>query len=191
MNTKILGAGSRTVGRHPGTAVRVSLLAIRHRRAILVVTNATRRATQLGATVKRAAANPKVQTEASSVVSSLVLAGKRAQRIGVANAPSDKQVAAQLRQAGRHASRALAAARHPRRKHRVVRTTTIVTGAGALGGAAYAGWRAYGQPLHPAQTEAQATRTPESMAADPSSPQTPDNGATSTTETSETEDDVE
>ena len=118
-------------------------------------------------------------------------AGKRAQRIGVANASSDKQIAAQLRQAERHASRALAAARHPRRRHRVVRTTTIVTGAGALGGAAYAGWRAYVQPQHPAQTEAQATHPPGSMAADPSSPQTPDNGATSTTETSETENDVE
>lgn len=191
MNTKILSAGSRTVGRHPGTALRVSLVAIRHRRAILVVTNATRRATRLGATVTRAAANPSVQTEASSAVSSLVLAGKRARRVGVANAPGDKQVVAQLRRAGRHATKALAAARHARRKRRVVRTTTIVTGAGALGGAAYAGWRAYGRPLHPAQTALQATGTPESTAADRSSPQTPEKRATSTSKTSETENGVE
>ena len=85
----------------------------------------------------------KVQSETSAAMSSLVLAGKRARRVGVAKAPNDKKVALQLRRAGRHASKAITAATHPRRRHPVLRTTTIVTGAGALGGAAYAGWKAY------------------------------------------------
>lgn len=189
--TKILTTGSRTVGRHPGKALRVSLIAIRHRRAILVVTKATRRATELGATVKRATANPKVQAEASSAVSSLVLAGKRARRVGVAKATTDKKVAAQLQRAGRHASKALTAARHPRRKRRVVRTTTIVTGAGALGGVAYAGWKTYGRPQPSENTEFQAASTPESTAADSGSPPSPDTGPTSTSESSETENDAD
>src|SRR5215472_5032774 len=123
MNTKILSVGSRAAARHPGKAMRVSLVALKHRRAILVVTKATRRAAQLGGTVKQAAGNRKVQTEASSAVSSLVRAGKRARRVGAAKAPSDKQVASQLRAAGRHASKAMTAATHPRRRRRVVRTT--------------------------------------------------------------------
>jgi len=194
MNTKIVSTGSRAVRRHPGNALRVSLLAIRHRRAILVVTHATQRAAELGSTVKRAAANPKVQAEASSAVSTLVLAGKRARRVGVAKAPSDKQVAAQLRRAGRHATNAITAATHPRRKRRVVRTTTILTGAGALSGAAYAGWRAYGRSPYPAEREREpkATGAPESsMAGDRSSLQRADNTATSTAETSETKGEVE
>jgi hypothetical protein len=143
MNTKVLSAGTRTVRRHPGKALRLSLFAIKRRRAILMVIDTTRRAAHVGATVKQAASNPRVQTETSSAISSLARASRRAQRVGVAKAPNDKQVAAQLRRAGRHASKAMEAATHPRRRHPVLRTTTIVTGAGALGGAAYAGWKAY------------------------------------------------
>jgi hypothetical protein len=186
MKTKLLAVGSRTASRHPGKALRVSLLAIRYRRAILLVTRSARRATELGSTVSRVAADPKVRTEAGSSVSSLVLAGKRARRVGVAKAPSDKQVAAHLRRAGRHASRAMTTARHPRR--RILRTTTIVTGAGALSGAAYVGWRAYGRPLHPVETPWEVTG--ESMAAAyPGDLQTPDDIPTSTSPATETDGD--
>jgi hypothetical protein len=143
---KVLDAGARMARRHPRKAVKVSVFAVRQRRAILMMVNATRRATEVGSSIKQAAGDRKVQSETSAAMSSLVLAGKRARKVGVASAPGDKQVAAQLHRAGRHASKALLAARRPRRGHRVVRTTTIVTGAGALGGAAYAGWRVYARP---------------------------------------------
>src|SRR5437763_15027260 len=157
MNAKVLSAASRTVRRHPGKALQVSLFVTKRRRAVFMVIDATRRAAQLGTTVKQAASDRNVQTETSSAVSSLVLAGKRARHVGVAKAPNDKQVAAQLRRAGRHASKAMTAAKHPRRRNRVVRTTTIVTGAGALGGAAFAGWRAYTRPIQPQETRLHAT----------------------------------
>jgi hypothetical protein len=173
MNTKVLDAGARLARRHPKKALRVSVFAIRQRRAILMVVNTTRRATELGSAVKQAAGNRKVQSETSSAVSSLVLAGKRARRVGVASAPNDKQVAAQLRQAGRHASKAIIAARRPRPR-RVARTTTIVTGAGALGGAAYAGWRVYARPpLKPYEP---------ALAPDPNGAQPPAEAAPSSTE---------
>jgi hypothetical protein len=143
---KVIEAGTRMAGRHPRKAVKLSVFAVKRRRAILLVVDATRRATAVGSTIKQAAGDRKVQSETSSAVSSLVLAGKRARQVGVANAPGDKQVAVQLHRAGRHATKALTAARRPRHGHRVVRTTTIVTGAGALGGAAYAGWRVYVRP---------------------------------------------
>jgi hypothetical protein len=143
---KVLDAGARMARRHPRKAVKVSVFAVRQRRAILMVVNATRRATEVGSSIKQAAGDRKVQSETSAAMSSLLLAGKRARQVGVASAPGDKQVAAQLHRAGRHASKALIAARRPRHTHRVVRTTTIVTGAGALGGAAYAGWRVYARP---------------------------------------------
>jgi hypothetical protein len=146
---KVIGVGARTVRRHPGKAVRLSVFAIKQRRAVLMLVSATRRAAEVGSTVKEAAGNKKVQSEASSAVSSLMLAGKRARRVGVTHAPGDKQVALQLQRAGRHASKAMTAARRPKHKRPVVRTATFVTGAGALGGAAYAGWRVYARPPLP------------------------------------------
>jgi hypothetical protein len=143
---KLISTGARTVRRHPGKAVQLSVFAIKKRRAVLMLVNTTRRATEVGSEIKQAAGNRKVQSEASSAVSSLMLAGKRARRVGVTNATADKQVALQLRRAGLHASRAMTAARRPKHKRPVVRTATIVTGAGALGGAAYAGWRVYARP---------------------------------------------
>jgi hypothetical protein len=146
MNAKVLEAGTRMAGRHPKKTLKLSVFAIRRRRAILMVVNGTRHAAKVGSTVKNAASDRKVQSETSAAVSSLMLAGKRARLVGVTKAADDKQVATQLQRAGRHASKALTAARRPRHGHRVVRTTTIVTGAGALGGAAYAGWRVYARP---------------------------------------------
>jgi hypothetical protein len=144
--TKVISVGTRTVRRHPGKAMQLSVFALRRRRAILMIVNGTRRATQVGSEVKQAAGNRKVQSEASTALSSLMLAGKRARRVGITSAPADKQVALQLRRAGIHASKAMTAARRPKQKRPVVRTATFVTGAGALGGAAYAGWKVYARP---------------------------------------------
>jgi hypothetical protein len=162
-NAKVLEAGTRIAARHPKRTLKVSVLAIRRRRAILMVVNGTRAAAKAGSTVKQAAGDRKVKSETSAAVSSLMLAGKRARRVGVANAPADKQVAAQLHRAGRHASKALIAARRPRHRHPVLRTTTIVTGAGAVGGAAYAGWKVYGRSaLPPSPTPSEALPANES-----------------------------
>jgi hypothetical protein len=115
---------------------------------VVVVTAARRRASRFAATAKTALEDPKVRAEARAAASAIALAGERARRVGVANARSDKKLRAHLHRAQRHATRAAGAARHPRSRHPAVRRTMIVTGAGALGGAAYAGWRAYGRPHH-------------------------------------------
>jgi len=161
---KIISAGTRTVRRHPGKALQLSVFAIKRRRAVLMMVNTTRRAAQVGSELKQAAGNRKVQSEAGSAMSSLVLAGKRARRVGVTHAPADKQVALQLRRAGLHASKAMTAARRPKNKRPVVRKATIVTGAGALGGAAYAGWRVYSRPFNPEESPQPATTVPETAA---------------------------
>ncbi len=146
MNKQIRKAGLRAVRRHPGEVLRISLFAGRHWKAVARMVKATRRASRLSGTVKQVAANPKVTAEARLAVSGLARAGQRARRVGLANVFGDKQVATQLRQASSHASNAVAAARHPRPGHRILRATAIVAGAGALGGAAYAGWRTYSRP---------------------------------------------
>ena len=170
MNAKVLETGTRMARRHPRKTLQLSMFAIRRRRAIVIVVNSARRATELGSAVKQAAGDRKVQSETSAAMSSLVLAGKRARQVGVAHAPGDKKVAVQLHRAGRHASKALVAARRPRRGHRVVRTTTIVTGAGALGGAAYAGWRVYARPASPPYEPAHSLSTVDAQAPDEAAP---------------------
>ena len=152
MNTTILRFGTRAAARHPGEALRVSALAVRYRRALMAAADAA-------ATLKESTANPRVRAEARLAVSSLVLAGKRARKIGFADATSDRRVMAQLRQARRHAGRAVRTTRRARRRHRVIRATRIIAGAGALGGAAYAGWKLRAD----AET---ADRTPASPPAD-------------------------
>jgi hypothetical protein len=165
MDKQIRKAGLRAARRHPWEALRISLLAVRHRRAVVMLSKATRRASRLTMTAKQAAANPKVQAEARLAVSDLARAGQRARRVGVANAYNDKQVVTQLRQASSHVSRAVAAARHPRPKRRIIRATAITAGAGALGGAAYTGWRAYSGP--PSNLREPATATDDGASQPP------------------------
>ena len=153
MNTTILRFGTRAAARHPGDALRVSALAVRYRRAIMA-------AAEAAATLKESAANPRARAEARLAVSSLVLAGKRARKIGIADATSDGRVMAQLRQARRHAGRAVTTTRRARRRQRVIRATRIIAGAGALGGAAYVGWKVRAEP------EPAAHRTPASPPTD-------------------------
>ena len=129
MNPKVLETGTRMARRHPRKTLQLSVFAIRRRKAILMVVNSARRATELGSTVKQAAGDRKVQSETSAAMSSLMLAGKRARQVGVAHAPGDKKVAVQLHRAGRHASKALVAARRPRHGHRTPPPRGSLTGA--------------------------------------------------------------
>jgi hypothetical protein len=143
VNAKVVKTGSREVVRHPRAALRLSLLAVKYRQALLEATRAAQSAARVGAAAKQAAANPKVQAEARMAAAGLMLAAKRARKVGVANASGDKQLVGELRRARDHAVKALILARHPRPKRHLVRTTVLLTGAG---GAAYAGWRVYGRP---------------------------------------------
>jgi hypothetical protein len=146
MNTKILRFGTREAVRHPRGTVRLSAAAIKYRRAILAAAQTAERARHYGATVRETAANPKVRAETRLALTSLVLAGQRARKVGIASASSDKRVLAQLRHARRHAGRAVTTARNARRRQRVIRAVTVIAGAGAVGGAAYAGWKVRAQP---------------------------------------------
>jgi hypothetical protein len=97
------------------------------------------------------------------------LARKRAVKVGFVHAPSDKQFAAHLRSAGRHASKAMTLAERARRSRRIGRTTVVVvTGAGAVGGAAaYAGWKALGQQSIAATSSDEANAQPSAESAPP------------------------
>ena len=141
---KLTKVGLRVMRRHPGRVLHMSLFAIKHRTAVARGVRVTRRASRLITAVKCGAAHPKVRAEATSAVSALARAGRDIRRVGVRNALHDDQVATQLRQARSHAWNAAATARRPPPRRRLVaRTTVAVAGAGALGGAAYAGWRAF------------------------------------------------
>jgi hypothetical protein len=143
VNANLVKAGSKEAARHPLEAWRLSVLAVRYRQALMDATRAAQSAARLGAAAKQAAANPKVQAETRRAAARLVLAARRAREVGVANASGDKQIATELRRAREHAARAIIAARYPKPKRHLVRTTLILTGAG---GAAYAGWRVYARP---------------------------------------------
>ena len=146
MNTKIVRFGTREAVKHPGGAFRLSAAAVRYRRAILGTAAAAAQARRYAGTMKDSAANPKVRAEARLALASLVLAGQRARKVGITGASSDKRVLGQLRQAQRHAGKAVATARHARRRQRVIRAFTVIAGAGAVGGAAYAGWKTRAEP---------------------------------------------
>jgi hypothetical protein len=148
LNAMVRRSVSSGASRHPRKALLISVFAIRHRKALLAVTHATERAARSASTARRVAGNPKVHKETRLAVSAMAQARERALEVGFVRAPSDKQLAAHLRRAGRHASKAMMLAERARRNRRFGRrTVTVVTGAGVLGGAAaYAGWKAYGRP---------------------------------------------
>lgn len=152
MNVTSLRPVAREAQRHPRKALLISLFALRHRKGLLTVTHATERVSRSAATARRVVANRKVQRETRLALSSMVQARERARKVGLVRAPRDKRLAGHLEHAGRHASKAMMFAARARRNRRLGRTTTVVavTGAGALGGAAYAGWKVYGRPQPPA-----------------------------------------
>jgi hypothetical protein len=166
MNRPLLRIGTREVVQHPRRSLRVSASALKHWRAILAAANAAKQASRYGATVKQSATNPRVQAEARLAVMSLVLATKRARKVGVAGTPHDKRVMAQLLQARHHAAKAARIARHPRRRERVIRTTMVLAGAGAVGGAAYAGSKLRAQPPQPLESAPANTTAPGSTPTD-------------------------
>lgn len=150
MNTKIVRFGTREAAKHPRGALRLSASAVRYRAALMGAVAAAAQARRYAETMKESAANPRVRAETRLALASLVLAGQRARKVGIAGASSDKRVLAQLRQARRHAGKAVTTARHARRRQRVIRRVTVLAGAGAVGGAAYAGWKARAEPEAPA-----------------------------------------
>ena len=146
MNTTILRFGTREAVRHPRGAARMSVAAMKYRRALMAAAVAAGRAREYSASVKESVNNPKVRAEARLALISLALAGQRARKVGILEAPNDKRVLAQLLQARRHATKAATTARNARRRHRVIRRVTVIVGAGAVGGAAYASWKVRSQP---------------------------------------------
>jgi uncharacterized membrane protein YebE (DUF533 family) len=127
----------------------ITLFALRHRRKLRAANRATQRASRSAATARRVATDKRLRKETRLALSALVLASKRGRKVGLTNAPRDKRVAGQVRRAGRHASRAIAIADGTSRKRRTRKTATLAIGAGALGGAAYAGWKRYTRPQSP------------------------------------------
>lgn len=101
------------------------------------------RATRLVDPVGVAFRSPKAQAEARWVVRDLVLAARRARRVGVSNALDDKQVLRHLRGAANHASNAAGVVTRTRPPRRLVRAGVITAGASALASGAYAGWRSF------------------------------------------------
>jgi hypothetical protein len=125
----------------------IALFALKHQRELRALNRAAERASRTAGTARRVAANPRVRKEVRLALAAIALASKRAREVGVAHAPRDRRLASHLRHAGQHASKAMTIAERVSRKRRNVRkTATISIGAGALGGAAYAGWKMYGRP---------------------------------------------
>jgi hypothetical protein len=163
-----LRPASKVAQHHPQRALWITMLALRHRKALLAVKNATDHVSRSTATARRVAGNRKVQRETRLALSSMALAKERVLKVGFGRATRDKRLAAHLHQARHHASKAMVFAGRARRKRRFEpRTTTVVavTGAGALGGAAYAGWKVYGRPQTPV-TASHASETAQPSARD-------------------------
>jgi hypothetical protein len=94
---------------------------------------------RLKGAVREAMNDPKTQDEAKSALASVKTAAKRVREVGLANVLDDEQVAEHLRRASTHASRAVAVARHRKRRRSLVVPLTATLGVGALVGAAYIG----------------------------------------------------
>jgi hypothetical protein len=163
LNATVLRPVSKGLQQHPLKALRISLFALRHREGVLAVTHATEHAARLGATTRRVAGNRKVQKETRLALAAMALARKRSRKVGVAHTLGDRQVAAHLRRAELHASKAITYAERARHGRRIGHTTTIIVAvAGALGGAAYAGWKVYARSQPPVVSSPSAeTRSPE------------------------------
>jgi hypothetical protein len=146
----------------------IALFALKHQLKLRQVTRAAERASRSAATARRVAANPRFRNEVRLALAAIALASGRAREVGVARAPGDRRLASHLRHAGQHASKAMTIVERLSRKRRNLRkTATITIGAGALGGAAYAGWKLYGRP-RPATVP-----SPLSQAAQPPADSTP------------------
>ena len=68
-------------------------------------------------------------------------ARRRAAKIGMARALTDKRVARSMRRASEHASRAASLTVNPKPSHRLRNTVLVMVGAGTASAAAVTGWR--------------------------------------------------
>lgn len=89
---------------------------------------------------RRIASDRKVHAETQRAIISAVLAARRARRIGMSRAASDRRVSRHIRHATKHASRAATLVVHPPRRGRFKKVATvIVVSGGVIAGVAYAG----------------------------------------------------
>lgn len=147
MNAMLLRPISKRVRRHPRRALVIALFALEHLRGLRALNRAAERASRSAGAARRVAANRRVRKELRLALAAITLASERARKVGVVRAPGDRRLASHLRHAGHHASKAITIAeRVSRRRRNVRKAATITIGAGALGGAAYAGWKMYGRP---------------------------------------------
>jgi hypothetical protein len=151
LNTLFLKPVSKGVRRHPRRALMILLFALRHQKRLRAVNRATQRASDSADAARRVASDRRVRKETRAAVTALAVASARARKVGVTKASGDKQLAGHLRRASRHASTAVTMAERASRKPRRMRkTVTLVLWTGAVGGAAYVGWKKYGRPEPPA-----------------------------------------
>jgi len=108
--------------------------------SILLAIIVRRRMHELSRTLDRAIADPRVHREVRRAAAHASRAGRRARRVGPAQAVGDRCVAREVHQARRHLAHAAGLASRPRPSHR---WRTIALAAAALGaaGAAYAARR--------------------------------------------------
>jgi hypothetical protein len=128
--------GMWIVRRHKRKALKASLFAIRHRRAIALAVATGRgvaRATQA------ARAQPDVVPETKKAVRELQRAALRAREIGPRAALADARVAKQLSRAANHIGKAAVAARRAERRRRILaRSAAFGVGVGILAAGAVA-----------------------------------------------------
>jgi len=136
ISTHITTQGARFVRRHPRRALSMGLITVSALRSINAA-DARRRAQHLAKPATRAVSDHKVHAETRRAKADAMHAAQRVQRIGVANALTDKRVARKLRHATHHASRAASLSIGSPRRHHLRNTTIAVVAAGALAGAAY------------------------------------------------------
>ncbi len=93
--------------------------------------------------LRNAATSPKVHKEAKKAAEEASRAAARAQKLGPSKALTDKRVQKGLQKASRHSRAALVAA-NPAKNRPIKKATMVIVGAGAVGGAGYAGWKKFG-----------------------------------------------
>jgi hypothetical protein len=139
---KVTKLGLRTLRRHPKRALRLSLLAVRHRTAVARVVRVGRQGARLvHALQDTAAAHPAAAAGATSALTSLARAGGKARRVRAAGSHGGAEAAADARPLVKHRAEASSDEHRPRTRRRVVLAAALTAGVGAVGGATLAGWR--------------------------------------------------
>lgn len=133
MNRRIARYRFRALMRHPRRAVRLVLLAS-SLFATVRVGEARAWAGRLQTTARRAVSDAGVPAEAGRARRHASRSARRAQRLGVQRALTDKRVARDLRHVALHASRAASLAVRPRRTHRIRKAAIVVAGTGVIAG---------------------------------------------------------